>query len=70
MAKDFLAVAGTGVPEERLFSTGADLLTARRLSMSPSTIKTCMCLKGWLLCNEKIFSSRFSDAVVQKINSD
>jgi len=64
---DFLSVSGTGVPVERLFSTGADLLTARRLSMSKEMIKICICLKGWLMSKGTNFDKSLCDAIVEKI---
>jgi hAT family C-terminal dimerisation region len=47
MARDFLSAAGTGVPVERLFSCGPDLLSHRRQSLSPERIQQCLCLKSW-----------------------
>lgn len=52
MAKDFLAVAGSGVPVESLFSNGPDILSHRRLNMKVDTVKQCICLKSWLKCVE------------------
>ncbi|EPZ36066.1 HAT dimerization domain-containing protein [Rozella allomycis CSF55] len=48
MAKDYLAIPGTSASSERLFSSGRQLITDFRCSLSPATIQACMCLKGWL----------------------
>jgi hypothetical protein len=48
MARDFLAVSGTGVPIERFFSSGPDLLSPRRKSMKGATTRICMRLRPWL----------------------
>lgn len=48
MAKDFLPAAGTGVPVERLFSSGGDVMSPRQQSMSAETIQMRICLKAWL----------------------
>ncbi|EXX64062.1 hypothetical protein RirG_146400 [Rhizophagus irregularis DAOM 197198w] len=47
MARDYLAIPATSVPIERAFSGGTDLVTQKRCSLSPETIKACMCLKSW-----------------------
>lgn len=48
MAKDFLAVSATGVPVERLFSTGTNVVTPNRGSLSSESIRETMCLREWL----------------------
>lgn len=48
MARDYLAIPGTSASSERLFSSGRQLITDFRCSLSPSTIQACMCLKNWL----------------------
>lgn len=48
MARDFLAAAGTGVPVERLFSSGGDVVSPRQQSMAARTIQMRICLKAWL----------------------
>ncbi|KAF0354785.1 zinc finger bed domain-containing protein ricesleeper 2-like [Gigaspora margarita] len=54
IARDFLAIPGTSVPVERIFSNSADLISSKRHSLNPETIKICMCLKSWLkFTNEK-----------------
>ncbi|CAG7826066.1 unnamed protein product [Allacma fusca] len=47
MARDFLAASGTGVPIERVFSFGPDLLSPKRLSMQVETVRKSFCLKAW-----------------------
>ncbi|KAJ6634728.1 putative AC transposase [Pseudolycoriella hygida] len=69
MAKDFLAASGTGVPVERLFSDGPDLLSHRRQSMAPETIKICICLKSWLKSKE-LFQEDIRDAMSHKLAAD
>ncbi|KAJ6647844.1 Zinc finger BED domain-containing protein DAYSLEEPER [Pseudolycoriella hygida] len=69
MAKDFLAASGTGVPVERLFSDGTDLLSHRRQSMAPETIKICICLKSWLKSKE-LFQEDIRDAMSHKLAAD
>ncbi|GES73509.1 zinc finger BED domain-containing protein RICESLEEPER 2-like [Rhizophagus clarus] len=53
MAKDFLAIPGTSVPVERIFSGGTDLITQRRCSLNPEIIRKSMCLKAWLKYKNK-----------------
>lgn len=48
MARDYLAIPGTSASSERLFSSGRQLITDFRCSLSPATIQACMCLKSWL----------------------
>ncbi|KAJ6642967.1 putative AC transposase, partial [Pseudolycoriella hygida] len=48
IAKDYLSIQGGSVPVERDFSMGADLVTPKRCSLHPNTIRGCMCLKSWL----------------------
>ncbi|GES96419.1 zinc finger BED domain-containing protein RICESLEEPER 2-like [Rhizophagus clarus] len=53
MAKDFLAIPGTSVPVERVFSGGTDLITQRRCSLNLEIIRKSMCLKAWLKYKNK-----------------
>ncbi|CAG8852402.1 43355_t:CDS:2, partial [Gigaspora margarita] len=39
IARDFLAIPGTSVPVERIFSNSADLISSKRHSLNPETIK-------------------------------
>lgn len=48
MARDFLPAAGTGVPVERLFSSGGDVISPKQQSMAAETIQMRICLKAWL----------------------
>ncbi|KAJ6648282.1 putative AC transposase [Pseudolycoriella hygida] len=48
MARDFLPAAGTGVPVERFFSSGVDVVSPKQQSMSAQTIQMRICLKAWL----------------------
>lgn len=47
MAQDYLSVQGGSVPVERDFSMGIHLVTPKRCSLHPQTIRACMCLKSW-----------------------
>jgi len=48
MARDYLAVPSTSAPAERAFSKGADLVSAKRASLSAESIRVCMCLQNWM----------------------
>ena len=48
MARDYLAVPSTSAPAERAFSKGADLVSAKRGSLSAESIRTSMCLQSWM----------------------
>lgn len=48
MARDYLAVQSGAVAVERDFSTGSHLVTPKRCSLAPETIRACLCLKSWL----------------------
>ena len=37
----------TSVPVERIFSSGTNLISAKRCSLNVETIQACMCLKSW-----------------------
>jgi hypothetical protein len=45
MAKDYLTVQASSVPAERAFSSGTDLVTAERCSLSGKTIEMTQFLK-------------------------
>jgi hypothetical protein len=68
MARDYLSVSGTGVPIERFFSNGPDLLLPKRKSMKGETTRQCMCLKGWLKSKDQAEFKKFILAgIVEKI---
>jgi hypothetical protein len=48
IARDYLAIPATSAPAERVFSSGADLITKKRGSLSDDTIRARMCLNSWL----------------------
>ncbi|CAB5204867.1 unnamed protein product [Rhizophagus irregularis] len=47
MARDFLAIPGTSVPVERIFSGGTDLITKRRSSLGRETIQAWNSFGAW-----------------------
>lgn len=65
MARDFLPAAGTGVPVERMFSSGGDVVSPRQQSMAAQTIQMRICLKAWLK-NKQSFNEEISKAVAHK----
>jgi hypothetical protein len=48
IARDYLAIPATGAPVERMFSIGTDVVTQKRASLNPDTIRACLCLNTWL----------------------
>lgn len=48
MARDNLAVQSSSVAVERDFSMGSDLVTPKRCSLLPETIRACLCLRSWM----------------------
>jgi hypothetical protein len=48
MARDYLAIPGSGVSVERLFSHGPDLLSHRRQRLTDESIRMCLCLNNWI----------------------
>lgn len=67
MARDFLAISGTGVPVERLFSTGAELMSAYRHRMTHQTVRELMCLKNWMRASKNDISNEFLEALKYKL---
>ncbi|KAK9528502.1 hypothetical protein VZT92_012656 [Zoarces viviparus] len=45
MARRYLAVPGTLVPSERVFSTAGDIVTAKRSTLSPENVDILIFLK-------------------------
>ena len=60
MARDFLAVSGTGVPIEHTFSIGSDLLVPKRRRLKDETIRKSISLKCWLKfeCKDSYYDSK------------
>jgi hypothetical protein len=48
MAKDFLAICGSSVPCERVFSSSRRVVDDLRHNLSSDTVRKIMCLKFWL----------------------
>jgi hypothetical protein len=48
IARDYLAIPATSVPAERVFSSGANLITKKRGSLNKDTIRACISLGSWL----------------------
>ena len=69
MARDLLPVSGTNVPVESLFSGGPDILSHRRKSLLPETVKRLLCLKNWLQRKEEPsgLAALYMKAVREKI---
>ncbi|CAG7818140.1 unnamed protein product [Allacma fusca] len=67
MARDVLGVSGTGVPIERAFSFGSDLLKPKALSMSGETIRRRFCLKAWLKYKEETFLTCKMKAIAKRM---
>lgn len=67
MAKDFLPASGTGVPVERLFSSGPDVISNRQQSMKPETIQMRICLKAWLRNKNGSFNGDIVKAIAHKL---
>jgi len=59
MARDFLPISATGVPMERFFSAGPDLLPPKRRLMKDETVRMCMCLKAWIRARNIIEFNKF-----------
>lgn len=69
MAKDFLSASGTGVPVERLFSSGPDVISKKQQALKPETIKMRICLKAWLK-NKNSFNEDILKAVAHKLGAN
>lgn len=67
MAKDFLAASGTGIPVERLFSAGPDILPAKRQGLTAESIQRLVCLRSWL---KQGFDKELKDALTHKLGVD
>lgn len=68
MARDFLAAAGTGVPVERLFSSGGDIMSSKQQSMAAETIRIRICLKAWLK-EKNSFKHDILEAIAHKFGT-
>lgn len=54
MAMDFLAVSATGVPVERLFSSGPDVCKVKQQGMKADTIRKRILLKQWMKKSDQL----------------
>lgn len=66
MARDFLSASGTGVPVERLFSSGPDVISNKQQAMKPETIRMRICLKAWLKSKNSV-NSAIAKAIAHKL---
>ena len=48
MARDYLGIPATSAPVERRFSSGADLVTPNRASLTENSIQTVLEMKEYL----------------------
>jgi len=48
VARDYLAIPASEVDLERLFSTGADMISVKRYSLQAKTIRSLLLLKSSL----------------------
>jgi hypothetical protein len=48
VARDYLAIPGSSVPSERVFSRAGDLITKKRNRLATHTANIIMCLRYWL----------------------
>lgn len=69
MAKDYISAAGTGVPVERLFSSGPDVISNKQQRMNPETIQMRICLKAWLK-SKNSFNDDILKAIAHKLGAD
>lgn len=67
MAKDFLGASGTGIPVERLFSSGPDIVKAKRQCLTADSIRKLVCLKSWF---KQGFQNDLKDALMHKMGVD
>ena len=51
MAMDFLAIPGSAVPSERLFSVAGDVISSKRNRLKPETARALVCLESWTAPN-------------------
>lgn len=69
MAKDFLSASGTGIPVERLFSSGPDILQPKRQCLMAESIQRLVCLKSWIKASDS-FLHELQDAFLYKLGID
>ncbi len=48
MARDYLAIPAFSVASERVFSAGGNLITNKRSSLVPKTVRATQCLRSWI----------------------
>jgi len=63
MARDYLAIPASSVASKRAFSLGGNMITNKRSSLAPKTVRAAQCLKSWMqgplkeklgICNNKV----------------
>lgn len=69
MAKDFLGASGTGIPVERLFSSGPDITSPKRQRLSAESIRMLVCLKSWMKAGDA-FQIDLNIALQHKLGTD
>lgn len=48
MAHDYLAIPASSVTSERAFSAGGNMITNKRSSLMPKTVRAAQCLQSWM----------------------
>ncbi|CAG8555608.1 10710_t:CDS:2 [Ambispora gerdemannii] len=48
MARDYLVITASSVASERAFSAGGSMITNKRSSLMPKTIRAAQCLQSWM----------------------
>ena len=47
MARDYLAIPASSAASERAFSAGGNMITNKRASLVPKTVRIAQCLRSW-----------------------
>jgi hypothetical protein len=47
MARDYLVIPASSAASERAFSAGGNMITNKRSSLVPKTVRIAQCLRSW-----------------------